>query len=733
MNFFKKNLFFILTIIIILIYIAFRFAEPIADGDYFFHLAYGKYFLENKTIIPDHSIYSWIPVNKSEIYCAWTGEILFYLLHRLTGLTGIFVIRYLCVLATVILILLYAIKLKRHKNPLIWLYIVIFILSSYSGTYHKPELFSFLFINLLVFLYFTLKLSINSGKENYRILYLFPIIMLVWVNTHGVFLFAMIFLFLSLLGEVINYYFFSENLMAESSGKKTEENKNEIEPKDKHKSSLLLKHLAINFLLSGICLFITPYSYHYILNLLTDIFTKKRALDQAFNMAYVSPLKDTSSPNHTIEIFVFMCAVLLFTLIYSAVKEKKVDFSIILTNVFFCYLFTKFGRTTYLWPPVCIYSILYLQKDYLWPEKIKKLRIVFQTAVILYFLFFSLRGIYECYNQPFLYRWPGFGICYQNPVAETEFLKKYKPGITLFNDYDTGAYLMWELYPEYKVSLDARAFPYIGFYPDYARFIYGIEFDTFIEKYPFDVAMIGLRYQQCVLNFLASPSWKPVFYGPTAVIFVKKDLELPEEVENFMPDRFKDLKSIDKLVEVYAFLNMRKDYETASELLDTGRNNFSSPRQKKLLEGLGVYREATVAWQVDNDYEKAIFLYEKCKDRGVFVNDAILTRLYRWKSLVMASRGRYKEALVYEKAIGADNPYDTSAVYNAGTLLLLLKLQGEKTELDFRPFFEEFLRRAPEHIYAVNVKKVLDGEAPQDFQLLTYPSQPDFRPLIDGF
>jgi len=99
----------------------------------------------------------------------------------------------------------------------------------------------------------------------------------------------------------------------------------------------------------------------------------------------------------------------------------------------------------------------------------------------------------------------------------------------------------------------------------------------------------------------------------------------------------------------------------------------------------------------------------------------------------MASRGRYKEALVYEKAIGADNPYDTSAVYNAGTLLLLLKLQGEKTELDFRPFFEEFLRRAPEHIYAVNVKKVLDGEAPQDFQLLTYPSQPDFRPLIDGF
>jgi len=253
MNFFKKNLFFILTIIIILVYIALRFAEPIADGDYFFHLAYGKYFLENKTIIPDHSIYSWIPADNSEIYCAWTGEILFYLLHRLTGLTGIFVIRYLCVLATVILIFIYAIKLKKHKNPITWLYIAIFILSSYPGTYHKPELFSFLFLSLLVFLYFNVKLSINSGKENYRILYLFPIIILLWVNTHGVFLFAMAFLFLSLTGEVINYYFFSENFMTGPSGKEIAENTNG--PKDKKKSFPFLKHLIISFFLSGICIF----------------------------------------------------------------------------------------------------------------------------------------------------------------------------------------------------------------------------------------------------------------------------------------------------------------------------------------------------------------------------------------------------------------------------------------------------------------------------------------------
>ena len=34
---------------------------PPADGDLWWQMVYGKYLIENGTLIPDHSIFSWTP------------------------------------------------------------------------------------------------------------------------------------------------------------------------------------------------------------------------------------------------------------------------------------------------------------------------------------------------------------------------------------------------------------------------------------------------------------------------------------------------------------------------------------------------------------------------------------------------------------------------------------------------------------------------------------------------
>jgi len=413
-------------------------------------------------------------------------------------------------------------------------------------------------------------------------------------------------------------------------------------------------------------------------------------------------------------------------------KKKKIDFSIILINLVFCYIFIKFIRTTYLWAPVFIYSLLYLQKDFRWFEEKKRLYRVIQVLTLAVFLFITVRGIYESLYMPFHHQWPGFGVNYQNPVVETEFLKKYKPGKTLFNDYDTGGYLMWALYPEYKVSIDPRAFPYIKWFPEYLDFMYGKTFDDFIEKYPFEVALIGVRHQVCLRNFLTSPSWRPVFYGPVAVVFVKKDIKLPEEASHFMPDRLDNIKNLDKLVEIFLFLNLKGDYDGASELLEKAGSNFHAPFQVDIIKRLYTYRDAMIAWKVENDYEKAILLFEKCKTERIVDVNASLTSLYRWKSLVIASQENYREALVYEEAIMKNSSSDLTAFYNTGILLYMAEEKEGKKDMAWKFYLKEFLSKAPYDVYSDTAKRLLEGKT-AELQLMTYPGQPAYSPFVDGF
>ena len=58
--------------------VAVRFAEPIADGDLFWLMAYSKRLLDRQALIPDHTLYSWTKADAGVVYCAWVAEILLY-------------------------------------------------------------------------------------------------------------------------------------------------------------------------------------------------------------------------------------------------------------------------------------------------------------------------------------------------------------------------------------------------------------------------------------------------------------------------------------------------------------------------------------------------------------------------------------------------------------------------------------------------------------------------------
>jgi len=131
-----------------------------------------------------------------------------------------------------------------------------------------------------------------------------------------------------------------------------------------------------------------------------------------------------------------------------------------------------------------------------------KLKNVLNRATIfslLLFLFFYVSIFYVHIIRLADNKWLGIGLDNLVPVKEVEFLKKYKPEGLIFNDYVIGGYLVWALYPDYKVFIDPRGGLYMNqvFY-DYIEFttrhVNIDDINSFREKYPFKIVI--LRYQQ---------------------------------------------------------------------------------------------------------------------------------------------------------------------------------------------------------------------------------------------
>src|SRR5262245_25591247 len=100
--------------------LAVRYAEPMLDGDLFWHLKYAEQMLGRGTLVTDHTLYSWTPTSNDMIYCAWLAELVLYKLYQVGGLPILFALRYLCIGAVGTLMLMHARALGLLGEPLTW-------------------------------------------------------------------------------------------------------------------------------------------------------------------------------------------------------------------------------------------------------------------------------------------------------------------------------------------------------------------------------------------------------------------------------------------------------------------------------------------------------------------------------------------------------------------------------------------------------------------------------------
>jgi hypothetical protein len=558
---------------------------PILDGDIWFHLLYGKAILETHTLTPDHTIYSWTPATNDTIYCVWFGQIIYYLLHKYAGFTGIIVFRYLTV-TTLFLSILHLAR-QRHTlyNPITWFTATLCILIMSMTAFDKPESISLALMALIVWNWYEIK---QLNKKVLFHIYFFPLLILIWVNTHGVFTFGCLFLLCVGIGETLNQLFYQQNALP----RKT------------------YYHLLLALSLSAGSVFITPYGYDYIQQLILAFFDQQMKSDFGFVCAYRSTFEIGNTPQ--ISLFANTSIALIFFVFMVALYKRKLDFVPILSNLLFAYLFTTYVRLIPLWVPVFSLSIVYYSSTIRFART--SWRYLFVTVLALATFFLSGWLLYQAKNHSHSERWLDFGISEQFTIEEElEFITKNFPNARLGNMYDHGAYILWRTWPTTKVMMDARYFPYRKWFSEFMAFTRGENVEAFIEKYPFDVIEIkhGLSVGKW---FFYSKDWKLVFYGKSSLVFARSSLALSRET--IRGEGLKNILGYQAAVAVFNSTLRIADWAGTDIVLATMKRNFTNKEQQTAIAGMEFLKSATKLF-TEEDYSASIHFMEKALEKKV--------------------------------------------------------------------------------------------------------------------
>lgn len=704
--------------LIVLVTLAFRYALPVRDGDLWFHMLYGKYFLEHHTLIADHTIFSWTPTTNDTIYCTWLPDIFLYLLHKAAGLPGIFAFRYLCMLVPVLGCFLYARKLKIASHPLTWLLCLLAVIMSYTAAFEKPEILSFVFMTLLAWNWWHIR---SSGEDAWKNCYVFPMVMLVWVNTHGGFVFGAAFLVLIGLGELLNTWLSPQNILPLK----------------------IRKHLAIALLLAAIMPLLTPYGYRYPLQLIYDFLPTDENLNYNNKIAsYRGTFFFEDSYNFS------LCADLAIGLLLILYWRnfRKVEWSSLLTNLVFAFLYTKFYRTTFYWVPVFLFSSLNLLALHpLLPVGRRGLSFMsrlFPLFVITASLWLSANTLYKAVTMPELYLWMGFGISDLNPVDEAEYIKKHFPKSRIGNTYNQGAYLLWKLWPNNKVFFDARHFPYRKQSDEFFAFLEGKNIIEFTSKYPCDLWCIGLQHSSLLMGLMVSKDWKLAYYGKNAAILVRKGIKLPENAPRLNSAIF-NLKNLQTAINLITFATNIGDFQTAEKLMAVTTETFTYKPQENAVRWSSYYVKGIKAYN-EKKYAVAAVQLGLLGDPPDYIR-FIHTNCYQFLTQKAWDDGKLVEALRFAQkslALVPDNPY---SLYNKGVISWWLEINSSdifrmsvtKDSLDKAPWSSYLLnfldqsRHAPDLVeFRKTAQAILDNRQMERPLRLLIPNEPRERKLF---
>ena len=484
----------IFVVILVIIVSGLSKHDLLADGDTGFHIRAGEYIIENHEV-PTQDIFSHTPPPGGWTVHEWLSEVLFALIDKAAGLTG------LVVVSSVIIALVFYLLMDFLKEKGVSIILASFLagFAALISSIHwlaRPHVFSL----LLVLIFYRVIDRYESGRGNR--LYLLPPLMLLWVNLHGGFMVG-----LFLLGVYIAGNFLSL-LLERNDG--SSDNRNNAKRK--------IRAFAITLGLCVIASAVNPQGFGILL------FPFKLAQEK-FLMDSVS---EWQSPNfHYMMPFAYMLMLLIVTIGVSTLRLTTTEAILLLL---FTYMSLYSARHIPLFALIASPIIGIRAEDIV--QKWKGNRYVKKFVEIS-------KNISKTDSASRGHLWPAVAVAsvvvlaatgsirYQFdeekfPVRAVEFLKQEKLSGNMFNNDEFGDYIIYAAWPEYKVFFDGRSDMYGE---ERLKEYYDIiwlrpEMEEVFEKY--DISWVIYKAESPLSAYLAERAdWKLIYEDEVAKIFIR--------------------------------------------------------------------------------------------------------------------------------------------------------------------------------------------------------------------
>ncbi|MDO9069398.1 MAG: tetratricopeptide repeat protein [Deltaproteobacteria bacterium] len=386
--------------------------KPMEDFDTFWQLQSGKFILESGRFLY-RDTFSITPDAYRMEHC-WLSDIIFYL-HYLAG--GY---KLLSLLKTVIItlcgLLLYRFNVQRGGEPYLVMPVLTLCMAASIGSWaERPQLWTFLFS--ILYIYILHKGREQSSKAWY---WLIPL-MLVWANLHAGCIFGFVLIGLFLAGEIIRLIL------------------------NKNTSGKVFILACISFATFGAA-FINPYGSRIPMHVLAHLNLTNLSQGQQVIMEWLPPASE--------QIMLFYVVFVVWGLIILA-KWNENDPAEIIFFCAFLYMGTSQVRHSVFVPLLAGFylpaSIQHVVRRFLSVQQTtgSRYRLVTRLCTLIALVVFLTQNIVSS-------SW-GWGLSpVSYPVAATQFLIQNKLPSPIYNFYDWGGYLMWQLYPRYQVFVDGR-------------------------------------------------------------------------------------------------------------------------------------------------------------------------------------------------------------------------------------------------------------------------------------
>ncbi len=454
----------------------FAFCVPtIPSADMWWHLSTGRYILQNHAV-PHTDPFSATIAGKPWTVHEWLSGVIFYFAYSMIGSAG------LLLLTAFVLTLSFWFAYERSGGPLLAriLSLALGVWAASAIFSVRPQIFSYLLAAVFLFV-----LNRYFQNGSYRLLMLLPLLTILWVNLHGGYILGLALILLFAAGAVADWLAGQAN-------------------------AVLTKRRVVWLLLACVaCLIVVPLNPNGFALYTYPIETLKAWGAQ-------TDIMEWRSPDFHLAIFRPFAALLLLTGAVLALSPKRPRPSQVLILIFFSYAALYSMRNLPFF--VLVAFPLLAEYAFLPAWKLPALRFGLQRALQASAVLLAAvvcANVVSDHIAAELDREQS-----RFPARAASFLDAQKLPAPLFNSYDFGGYLIWRLYPRYRVYIDGRTDLYGHAFLDNFIQVYNVNTDPRVALNHDGIRTVLVETRSNLAAFLRTQSeWKRVYEDPVAVIF----------------------------------------------------------------------------------------------------------------------------------------------------------------------------------------------------------------------